>query len=94
MPEFIDLQDSTLDSISMNWDKKSALLLAGSNYLVVEAARVRSFNFTRFEPWGDSSRVFNAEFYADHPLGNWLMLRLQTGDYMEIIADSIVIRSA
>ncbi|MFB2580924.1 hypothetical protein ACEXQD_06705 [Herbiconiux sp. P15] len=92
--EAILLQDCTLDLISMDWDKKTALMKTSeADPLFVDAAEVLSFNFTRFEPWGGSSRVYQAEFYAEHPLGNWLMLRLQTGDYMELIAGSISIRS-
>lgn len=84
------LNDMPLKRIDIDWKSRSGVLeLGGIEPSQIIMNGIRSLNFTRFDPWGPSGDIVDSEYYAEHPLGHWLMMRVQSGDYFEIIAENI-----
>lgn len=93
--DFKSLHDTSLKRVSIDWESSSGILeidAARPSRVLIE--KLLSFNVTRFNPWGPSNQIYEAEMDPGHPLGHWLVMRMQSGDWFEIIADSIRLEEA
>lgn len=88
-----NVHDEQLASVVIDWPNSFATLHLGADGArLIEVAGLKSLHVWRLEPWGPSDLIYDSEFDPNHPLGAWLMLRMQTGDYFEIVAASIQLR--
>lgn len=91
------MHDWTLNSVSADWNSKTlnvTLLDRTSTHRVVHARGVRKFTMGHEESWGPSVSVFSVEgpnalsdgFYR-------LVIKMQSGDHLEIEAETFDIPS-
>lgn len=95
MPSDYSLHDAILDEIIVDWAVGAVRLRITPHDLYPEqaseinASGLLALTLTRAEPWGPSARILECEGPSDAEDGRQLVITMQSGDEVSIVARHI-----